>query len=1114
MTRKFLKSACLSGTACAIVLALSTPAAQAVVVPAGKSPDAPEYLDTQNTRPYWVGLGIRSSNGQGGSCTGLLINPRTVLFAAHCVDDESADVYNAPGSVAAVGYTTDGLFGADNLAKWINGTAGANDPQMVNSVGVFFHPAALENQSNIEIYPDRGSNPSFLSADIALAAFGQAHDLGRGAKNSIGLLFSPVRSKVNVIMGGYGAVGTGDTGQDQYSEIDSFKRRLGTNILGFLGSERDISLAVYPTDPQGVPVADFVNPPLPGYQDLYWTDFDDPDGESPYDFDVFKDAATAKEISTAQGDSGSPLVTGDYVLADGGQKREVSLGVLSQGTGFYVGQPEWPYLLPLQSPGAYGTAAGYNPLFLFWDYIVANNPYKYVSAKAGDGEWTDAKTWVQDLDPLYYVLNADGKLVNGLPTTPALGVSDAAPNVGTVSTPPYPLAACAYLQQCPGNPYEDPEEEPSDAVRGVVKLGPQNQAMPGYLTADAKPVAVEVAPKTTEDAPKVIGEGPWPVKPGTEPLSGPGSTNFVPNNVIGAAGVHNATHYFEVSLVRAGQISLSKATVTIDRLNVSGGQSTLNIREGARLNTVLTSYLDAGNLNVDGTLSIGRVAGESPKAARLEMAGGRLSGTGRIEADVLIRNGVLSPGSGTNGVGELNIEGQLDIGGTGVLGIDIQSATQYDRLRVRDTAKLGGTLAVNLAAGLRPVYGQTFTNILTANAREGSFALIADNITGVLRAETVLNARGFDLVMGAESYSRFVNASSAVQVTFGRMLDASRAQAGIKSLYADLDLLEGAPLQASLESLAPHHAPNLMLALRASQRPVRDVFAQRPLDREATGTRVFATLSHSDGTGRNAGFATQALRASINGLTFGAGVERRFGDWTLGGGATIAELESKAGQTRADVRDIQLHATARFAGQGVNYPVVDARLATGTVTADLTRTALTAPTTYSLSAVAKGTRQSLDLTGGYVWSVAKTGQVMPYVAYSQMTTDLDSITETGGAAALTLAGQKVRERQTRFGVKADYVHTLASGLRLRPSLDLASVRASGQGARALDAAFAAAPTARFSLTPVAADRSWTEARLGLVLEGKTQSLSVSYDADLGRKDLDLKQIQARWSLAF
>ena len=44
-------------------------------------------VDTANTRPMWVGIGIRNEAGNsGGNCTGLLINPRTVLFAAHCVD--------------------------------------------------------------------------------------------------------------------------------------------------------------------------------------------------------------------------------------------------------------------------------------------------------------------------------------------------------------------------------------------------------------------------------------------------------------------------------------------------------------------------------------------------------------------------------------------------------------------------------------------------------------------------------------------------------------------------------------------------------------------------------------------------------------------------------------------------------------------------------------------------------------------------------------------------------------------------------------------------------------------------------------------------------------------
>ncbi len=87
------------------------------------------------------------------------------------------------------------------------------------------------------------------------------------------------------------------------------------------------------------------------------------------------------------------------------------IGVLSGGSRFFGGQPF----------SSIGTTSFYQPLSLYWQYITANNPYRYVGAVAGNGNWEDPTRWVTLLDPAYRVINAQGQVVNGLPTTPELG---------------------------------------------------------------------------------------------------------------------------------------------------------------------------------------------------------------------------------------------------------------------------------------------------------------------------------------------------------------------------------------------------------------------------------------------------------------------------------------------------------------------------------------------------------------------------------------------------------------------------------------------------------------------------------------------------------------------
>ena len=113
----------------------------------------------------------------------------------------------------------------------------------------------------------------------------------------------------------------------------------------------------------------------------------------------FRDNALPNEGLTGPGDSGGPLILDRHF------STPVVLGVLSGGSTFFTGQPG----------GSYGTQSFYQPLFLYWDWIVANNPYRYVSAVAGNRNWEDGSAWVTELDPAYRII-AGGQLVNGLPT--------------------------------------------------------------------------------------------------------------------------------------------------------------------------------------------------------------------------------------------------------------------------------------------------------------------------------------------------------------------------------------------------------------------------------------------------------------------------------------------------------------------------------------------------------------------------------------------------------------------------------------------------------------------------------------------------------------------------
>lgn len=1030
-----------------------------MVVPGGTLlPNAPPPAGILDNTVNITGVGqVVTDSGGGfvGTCTGTLINPRTVIFAAHCVNTRAASAYGAGGTAVSVGFQADNL---GPLRRWLGldgGTLHTTDTSraLYNVEQVWYDPRSLA----------LGPTLNFLQADIALATLDTpAFDIPTWA-----VLFSELTGEVHARVNGYGSTGNGTVGSNTSG---GFRRRAAENMLSLLASLNERNQVL------------FGSPPSNQIQSLYHLDFDSPGGQATfnatpgrYDFDVHDGAALPREGITGPGDSGGPLIV-DQKFAG----REVVAGVLSGGSRFYGGQPF----------GAYGTTAFYQPLFLYWDTIVANNSYAYVTNNAGAAAWEDASHWVQTMDP-NYVVEVNGQLVNALPGTLGLGVSEDTAKFGKI----------CFLDDC---------------------VDMAQFSTPGSLgTLNSIVIA-----------------------------GGPGSTNFVPNNVkaVPAAGVK--ARYYDVTLAAQGTTTLSSA-VTIDRLTIDGPTS-LSINAPGAL-TVLGDFTQIrGATSIDGAMKTGEAL----------IVTGALGGFGRIDPTFLtVVAGGIVPGS-NGGIGTFSIVGDLILSSGATVLFDVNRLGADLVAILGDTqnagvADLGGTAAFQLATQrVLPRAGQKFTVLTAAGGLGGSTFDRAEGGIGILRPTLSYTANSVVMTLTPGSFSAAMGGlASPTALAFGNALDAARASSytSLSGVYGMFDIMDIGQLSYAFEGLAPRVTQEAASLDQGQAGKATNLVADRlsVMGTDAAGRGRFTIVGAPQalGAGANLSRSSAAQLSFVNRLapsrgTMGALPETMSGfiaggydhspgasgersSWHMAMGLEMEVAPSATLGTafahvdgRTGLFNSQADASTNQAAVYGSYRLGGGAYVGGLASLTHTRLGMKRgdglnASIANLNAETEAMGYSAQAEAGVNLGVMRGLTLTPRAALRYNRYALSGYSESGGDTALAISDLAFERIEARLGATlSGQLGTVRRGWTFTPELKADLVTALNGGANSFDVAFAAAPDQVFALPFASQDRAWGEVKAGFRLAKGPLAIGAGLEGSVGRDDWRDDRAVANVSFAF
>ena len=1057
-----------------------------------------------------------------GICTGTLINPRTVIFAAHCVNENGAgngaqdpwQYGSAGGGIPiAFGFQANNLPAVRDWYLATTATGAANANQFKTNTANFLYNVnqVVYNNDSLTL----GLAQNFLQADVAIATL----DTPAANVPTWALLFSalPAPASISdttgtgyhVTVTGYGRSGTATTTTGDTLGVD-YRRRIAENTIGILGSFDDRDAFIFGST-SGLP------------QNLYQLDMDDPRrgtaAASPYDFNLFKDNALPNEGTTAGGDSGGPLIL------DRAFSKQVVIGVLSGGSRFYGAQPF----------GSYGTESFYQPLYLFWDYVVANNPYRYAQTKAGDGLWTDASRWVTALDPNYQVI-VNGQLANGVPTQTGAGIAGDANKFGKVCFDSPTLSQCADLKT--GIEYINGQP----VTTGATGAGTEESATLGASAVNAsQPTKVGtdllVGGENVAQAGEAIAAAVVATPAPTLANGLPGATNFVPNNVDPNRVTRTAGRYYDVSLTAAGTTTLNTA-VTIDRFTVAGSTAKLAVTSTGSLTSLMGITQVTGVVDNNGIVT--------SRGDYMNLAG-MITGSGRFNAPFFTNvSGMIAPGT-TGTIGTLTVGGNVILASGSTLLVDVGPNGTSDRVAVVRNGTTDGIANVGGRVGFAAVSGHTirsgdvYTIVTAAGGVTGAFQT-ATPLSAILTPQFVYSANAVQARIVAGTYASVV-AATPIQSAFAGLLDRNRASNynALSGLYGILDLQSAATIQSTLEGLAPRTTPlkygMATVATENMSRFYRQHLAGIDASETMGGTLTmtgqplqFASLMASDMPGTQAvasdttsttvregvlpenvnvfiagGYVDGDSRSLRDARPFGgrdnfdgfyvvSGIEAKAGDnGVIGFGFGYTKLDGTTGGVSQSARGELFQGTLFAKSQSATGQVLDAQVSGGVFQASTRRTVAIANTSSTLRSRDNALSVSAEVGLAQMFDVGGF-QVGPRIAGRVNHVGFTPTLETGGNGALRFDKYTLESRQGRAGLQ------IAGGQAFKPFASAYYVHDFKNQPGVFTANFIGG-TAPAGFRLSSQDQNWAEIAAGVSYSTGMLELSVSADTTIERQDV-------------